>query len=475
MLNGQEKELNAIRLQLKEHNTANSKKEELIKDIERDFNHQKARMAELEAEIKTKNVEIMDLLRLADVGRRFEKIKETEGDCTIIGKKEMDQLKERQSMLFKDNKLLEETIKKKNAKIVELSESQEALQGELAKLNKDLKSRTTEIEKMIIKSKEFEAEKSKLNNTIADQKAEIRELKGKLDKNQDDNKRKLKEIEEKSKKNDGLGSDIQNLKEQLDKKIKQMNSLSNKNASLSESEARLREEIKKAENLAKANQEINGMLSQSELHLAELRKELRLKEEQLDQLRNINSEKSTITDVIIKQLRDENKNLKNELDAVKSVRDNLQEASKTTKLSLMETSTKLKGALQRLEEAEKVLGKYDIPALEKKILDLEDKGLAMGKAAEKIRLTMEMIRISVLCKKCDNFPKDGKTYFPCGHSYCSGCDNPSATSCSDCKKNIETRVLNPLINDVKMNYEHMHGVIGLMIETSNNFSKPKIS
>lgn len=468
---GLEKETNSIRGQLKEHNSANIKKESLIKDIEKDFQHQKTRISELEAEIKSKNLEIIEMARFSELGKKFERIKETEGDCTMMGKREMDQMKERLNHLFKENKVQEETIKKKNAKIVEVSEALDNLQTDLAKLNKDLSSRNTEIDKLLQKNREIELEKGKLNSTITNLTSEIKGLKDKIEKIQEDSKRKLKELEQKSKKSDGLGTEIQSLKEQLDQKIKMMNSLSNKNANLGDSEARLKEEIKKSESLVKMNQDINSKLSQSEESISGMREELRLKEIEIDFLKRNSSQQSSIAEIQLSQLRDEVQKLKSDLHTAIDERDKLQESSKSASITLMETSSKLKGALLRLEEAEKTLSKYDIPALEKKMQDLQMKGEAIGKAAERIKTAMNTLKIAVICRKCNNFPTDGKTYFPCGHCYCSACDQPSSNTCSDCKKAVESKISNPLINDVKMNYGYMNDLVGFMIETSLVFAK----
>ena len=415
------------------------------------------------------------MARLSEIGKKFERIKENEGECTIMGKKEMDQAKERQAMLYKENKLQEETIKKKNSKILELSGSLEALQAELTKSTKDLVSRSTEIDKLLVKLKESDSDKLKYQNQITEQHTEIKSLKSKIEKIQEDSKRKVREVEEKNKRTEGLGSEIQSLKDQLDQKIKMMNSVATKNQNLGDSEARLKDEIRKSESLMRINQEINGKLSQSEISIAGIREELRLKEIELDMLKRNSTEKSSISELQLSQMKEELASLRKEVMVIQEERDRLKESEKLASISMMEYASKLKGALMRLEEAEKTLAKYDVPKLEKSLQEMREKGDALGKAAERIKTAMNTLKIAVICRKCDSFPKEGKTLFPCGHCFCAACESPSASSCSDCKKAVETRVANPLINEVKMSYSYMNDLIGFMIETSQLFSKPAAS
>lgn len=469
-----EKDLKALSKSVAETTTSKSHKEDLLKAIEQDFETQRSKIHQLESDLKQKNIEIIDMAKLADIGKRFEKIRADEGDCRLMGKVAMDQARDMQSKLHKDNKMLDDTVKKKNAKLLELFQEVDRLTAEINSRDVSSGNIAQERAKLQESLKNSETEKNRLLERLSKKESEVKYWKDKAEKLQQEAKAKADQLSSTQKKTQGLDGEIRTLKDQLDQKIHSMNNLNEKNSQLSEAEKRLREEQQRLATLERQNSDISGKLSQSETEIKELRIKIKQKEEELEKAMQENSRRGSMQD---SELSDAKKTIavqEKEIRDLSSKIDQLKDQERASQSLLMETSTKLKGALMRLDAAEKAMAKYDIENLDEKLKDLKTKGEAIGQAAGRIKTAMNALKISVLCRKCNKFPTNGKTLFPCGHCYCEGCFSDSATQCIECKQKADIQIKNPLIEELERKYTYMNDLVGFMIDSSSIFDKPSL-
>ena len=473
-ISGLEKEMKAATKAVSENISSNTQKEDLLKSIEEDFEKQKVKINQLENELKSKNIEIVDMAKLSEIGKLFKKIKEEEGDCRLMGKRSMDQNKEILSKLHKENKILDDTIKKKNAKIVEMFQEIDKLVADINSRDVSSDNLNQERNKLQQSLKKIEDEKSKLHESLIKKEAETRHWKEKFEKLQQEVKSKSNQLNDTQMKTQGLDGEIKNLKDQLDQKIQKMNSLSNKSSLLSETEKKLREEQLRIESLARQISEISGKLTQSEIEINDLKKKIKSKNEELEKALQDSSRRGSMQDFELNESRKTITSQEKLIEKLKSDLKYSQDQEKNNQNLLIETSSKLKGALMRLDAAEKTMAKYDLDHIDDKLKDLKAKGEAMGQAADRIKMAMNALKITVACKKCGKFPKDGKTLFPCAHSYCNGCFSDTVDQCLDCKAKVNIQVKNPLIEEIKMKYGYMNELVGVMIESSSIFTKPSL-
>ena len=418
--------------------------------------------------------EISELFQFKMIIENAEKL---EGGYKIISVKDFNSGKEKETRLMKDFKIYQETIKKKDEKIIDQSNKIREISLQLENQENQLTTKENELLKLSQQissfnkySKETQAEVAglkkevmSLTNTIKEKETltsslsrDLRIFKEKHETIRKDLEAKAKDAEMKDRLSDNLGCEINNLKDELHKKIHIMNGLKSKTSLLTDTEIQLKQEKENRERLLKELKEENDKCIKLE---KKLREEVERSTEALKEIQ-LHATQIELKSSEIGSLKLNASKLSNDLASLRLEIGNLREGLSFEKKKNKETEASMKELKEKLEEAEALASRYDIKSFEKNVEEMNKRRDSIIKACDKVLNTIESMKIMIICRKCGKLPIEGKTLYPCGHCYCSSCfDGASHSKCDECQKEVDNCIRNVLIDDIKNRYVYIQDAI----------------